>query len=282
MVLAQVFDRMAEEQWQAHLDAQKKAMGGEPGQIGVMVNGKYIQFPDAAPEITEGRTMVPVRALAEALGGKAEQTDGKVVCGTDEVRLTFTPGSAEVLVEYPGGELPGDGQIFPLDCAPYIKDGRTYVPARFLGEALGYTVGWDSAFETVVLLDAEALAAEIDKDFTIYNKVLANVARDFEEGKSYSAELKWDAALTTFDTLNGNASYTSSLAGEELFDSNAANGSYTLTMSDGLADLLVDALISEGMPKEEIEPLRAVMEKIELSFIMTREGLLWAHSPLLD
>ena len=282
MVLMQATDLVWAERQQAYLDAQKEMLGGVPGQIGVMVNGKYIQFADAAPEITEGRTMVPVRALVEALGGKAEQTDGKVVCKTDEIRLTFTPGSAEVLAEYPGGELPGDGQIFPLDCAPYVKDGRTYVPVRSIGEILGYTVGWDSAFETVVLLDAEALAAEIDADFTIYNKVLANVARDFEEGKSYSAELKLDASLTAFDTLNGNADYTASLAGEELFDSNAANGSYTLTMSDGLAGLLVDALISQGMPEEEIEPLRAALDKIELSYIMTREGLLWAHSPLLD
>ena len=51
------------------MDAIKTALGGVPGQIGVMVNGEYVKFPDAVPEVTGGRTMVPVRAIVEALGG---------------------------------------------------------------------------------------------------------------------------------------------------------------------------------------------------------------------
>ena len=36
---------------QAYRDELKKSLGGVPGQIGVMVNGEYVQFPDAVPEI---------------------------------------------------------------------------------------------------------------------------------------------------------------------------------------------------------------------------------------
>ena len=139
------------------MDAIKTALGGVPGQIGVMVNGEYVKFPDAVPEVTGGRTMVPVRAIVEALGGEADMAGGKVTCKANNTSLTFTPGSSEVLVEYTGGELPGDGQIFPMDCAPYIKGGRTYVPVRFVAEAWGCAVGWDADTSTVVIVDVDTL-----------------------------------------------------------------------------------------------------------------------------
>lgn len=274
-----------EEYLKAHLDAEKKAMGGDPGQIGVMVNGRYIQFPDAAPEITGGRAMVPVRALIEALGGEVGANGPEVRCKLDGVTVTFTIGSKEAEVELGAGAKVDDEQragAVSLDCAPYVKDGRTYVPVRFIGEILGYAVGWDSVYETAVLTDADALAEEIDKEFTIYNRVVANVAGDYEEGKSYGADLKCDASFTVFDSLNGNATYTAGLNGKELFNSEADNADFTLTLSDNLADLLVDQMIAEGMPQEEAEPLRTALRKVELSYIMTREGLLWVHSPLLD
>lgn len=61
------------------VNAFKTALGGVPGQIGVMVNGVYVKFPDAAPEVAGGRTMVPVRPIVEALEGKANMADGKVI-----------------------------------------------------------------------------------------------------------------------------------------------------------------------------------------------------------
>jgi len=38
-----------------------------------------------------------------------------------------------------------------MDVAPYIKAGRTYVPVRYLGEALGANVDWDEATKTVTV-----------------------------------------------------------------------------------------------------------------------------------
>ncbi len=42
-----------------------------------------------------------------------------------------------------------------MDVAPYIKAGRTYVPVRYLGEALGANVQWDEATKTVTLTKAD-------------------------------------------------------------------------------------------------------------------------------
>lgn len=269
-----------EQQAQAQRDELKKSLGGVPGQVGVRVNNEYVQFPGAAPEIVDGTTMVPVRALMEALGGGVEFADGRVVCKTDEIRVTFTLGSDEVLVEYPGGELMSDGQIFPLGRAPYLKGSRAYVPLRFLAEALGYEVGWDSGFETAILLNREAMAAEIDKDFTILNRALANRTAGWEKDKSLSTDVKGNVTVTAFDTLNGNKTYQGSVSSQTLMNSEAASGSYSIKLSDALADLLLG---TDGLGPDGDDAIRIMLRCMEdVDFVMTREGQMWVKSPVLD
>lgn len=283
-ILDEDFDLWTEER--AYLDVIKTDLGGVPGQIGVMVNGAYVQFPDAAPEITRDRTMVPVRPIVEALNGTADMVDGKVICEANGVRLTFTPGVSEVLTEYTGGELPGDGQMFPMDCAPYIKGGRTYVPVRFLGEILGYEVGWDGDFETAVLLDRDALAARIDEKFTIMNRVQANQTLTLEEGENYRSDLSGGVTVTAFDTLHGDKTYKADLTGKMLINTQAASGAYSVKLSDSAVEGLLE-LVEEGnytaLTEEEKAALRNTIHGLEkLEFIVNRNGLMWVRVPLLD
>lgn len=270
-----------EQQAQAQRDELKKSLGGVPGQVGVRVNNEYVQFPGAAPEIVDGTTMVPVRALMEALGGGVEFADGRVVCKTDEIRLTFTLGSDEALVEYPGGELMSDGQIFPLGRAPYLKGSRAYVPLRFLAEALGYEVGWDSGFETAILLDREAMAAEIDKDFTILNRALANRTAGWEKGKSLSTDVKGNVAVTLFDTLNGNKTYKADFDSQTLMNAETASGSASIKLSEDVLNLWIGQY--DYMDEEVLERMRFMAGALEdMEFIMNREGQMWVKSPVLD
>lgn len=261
-------------------DEIKKEMGGVPGQVGVMVDGKYVKFPDTVPEMNGGTTMVPVRALMEALGGEVEFAGGRVVCKTDEIRLTFTLGSAEALVEYPGGELMSDGQIFPLGSAPYLKGGRAYVPLRFLAEALGYEVGWDGEFETAILLDRAALAADIDKDFTILNKVQANRLPELKEGQSLQTEAKGKVSVTVFDTLNGSKTYSADLSAKQLMNEEAASGSMSVGLPEALLDLLKE---QAGMDEEADEAVQLVVDLLkDLEYILDADGKMFFHSDALD
>lgn len=124
------------------------------GAIKVVYGDKPIVF-DAQPELSEGRTMVPVRLAAEALGFEvtfAENDDAsvrtvKIAKGADAVQLTL--GSSEVR------KLGENGQdvVKPIDAAPYLKEERTYVPVRFFAEELGLDVQWDPDTHTVVLRD---------------------------------------------------------------------------------------------------------------------------------
>ena len=103
---------------------------------------------DVAPFIENGRTFVPVRFLSNALGVQNQNIfwygdTGQVKLqepGFNVVELTV--GKIEVLSN--GAPVPG------VDVAPVIRSDRTFLPARFVAEALGYQVEWDEKTQTVV------------------------------------------------------------------------------------------------------------------------------------
>lgn len=280
-------EKQLQEMQQQLIDGQKQALGGVPGQVGVMVNGVYVKFPDAAPEVADGRTMIPVRALVEAVDGEVSYDDGKIVCKTDTAAVTLNVGSDEATVDHPVPEE-GDeaaGETIKMDCAPYIKGGRTYVPVRFIAEALGYDVGWDSAYQTAVLLDREALTAQIDENFTILNKVQANKGPALEEGKNYLADVKENFTITLFDTLNENKTYKADLTGKQIFNADAASAQLSLKLSDNALDDLEKLLTEQyGADFEENAILfRAVAEGLDdIEVILTREGAAWFRAAALD
>jgi hypothetical protein len=111
------------------------------------VNGKVVQL-DAAPEIVNGRTFLPLRAISEALGATVDyiaDTQGiTVVLGTNTIGLQIGNTSAVV-----------NGTVMTLDAPPYIKNSRTMVPLRVIAEGLGAQVEWDPALRVVTITLAQ-------------------------------------------------------------------------------------------------------------------------------
>lgn len=102
---------------------------------------------DATPFIENSRTYVPVRYLALALGVAEEDilwdaNARTVTLKLDNVTLRLTIGSKTLYV---------NGEAKQMDVAPVIKNGRTYLPARWVAEAFGYGVRWDEAAKTVLV-----------------------------------------------------------------------------------------------------------------------------------
>lgn len=192
-------DLFYEWQWDHEQEQDKKdfltAHGGTPGQINVMINGQCVKFSDAVPQVTEGRTMVPFRAIFESLGAEFSYEGGKIHAALGDTALDLTIGS-NTMTRTTGGKT----ETIEMDCAPYVQGGRTYVPMRFIGQALDYSMSWDSYYNTAVLIDTNALAEKIDKDFTIYNKLAAKSALTDKTQKSTGSGR---ADVTLFDTLNG-------------------------------------------------------------------------------
>ncbi|PYI56468.1 stalk domain-containing protein [Paenibacillus flagellatus] len=124
------------------------------GTIKVVYGNRPIDF-DALPELSNGRTMVPVRVIAEALGFEvtfdenAQTGERQVNLGKAGTTVGLTIGKAEVRKTVQAAPE----STKSIDVAPYIKDDRTYVPVRFFAEELGLDVQWDNATSTVILRD---------------------------------------------------------------------------------------------------------------------------------
>lgn len=109
--------------------------------------GSVREEMDVAPFIEGGRTYVPVRYLAYALGvpqsGVAWDDKAKTV--------TLTLGSAVVKLTVGKKELTLNGSQRAMDVAPKNVNGRVFLPARFVAEAFGYQVQWLEASREVLI-----------------------------------------------------------------------------------------------------------------------------------
>lgn len=91
---------------------------------------------DVAPYIKDGRTYVPVKYLALALGVSEDNIkyeNGVVTLVKGDVTLKLTIGDKN---------LDNNGTITTMDVAPEIVNGRTMLPARFVAEGFGAMVGY--------------------------------------------------------------------------------------------------------------------------------------------
>jgi sugar lactone lactonase YvrE len=116
--------------------------------VKVAYASRWIQF-DAQPEIVNDRTMVPVRAITEALGYTVTFNDAD-----RSVQLTKGGVTIELYIDKTGLKriVQGkDAAVKETDVSPYIKEDRTYVPVRFFAEEIGMDVQWDNATRTAIL-----------------------------------------------------------------------------------------------------------------------------------
>ena len=104
------------------------------GVIKVKVNGDTINF-DVNPQVIEGTTIVPVRAISEALGFLVEWEEAteKVSITKGENKIVLTIGSDTAIV---------NGQEKKLLKAARVVSNRTLIPLRFVSENIDCTVDW--------------------------------------------------------------------------------------------------------------------------------------------
>lgn len=118
--------------------------------ITVSVNGETIQA-DTTPQIVNDRTMLPMRAIFEALGAD--------VTWVEESKLIFaTKGDTMIVMQIDNEKMSvqhvisGESETIVLDTAPYIYNDRTMVPVRAVAESLNATVQWDGDARAVAIV----------------------------------------------------------------------------------------------------------------------------------
>ncbi|RTE09488.1 signal peptidase I [Paenibacillus whitsoniae] len=126
--------------------------------VRVFVN-EYQVIYDQLPIIEEGNTLVQFRPSFEALGFTVqwEQMSSTVTGTAPNLKVQMQMGSRKAYINGVEKELPA---------APLLVNGSTFVPIRFLGEASGGDVTWDSATNHVDIVT--------DKSYYVYREAIAN------------------------------------------------------------------------------------------------------------
>lgn len=116
----------------------------------IFVDGVAVDKTDV-PIVIDGRTLVPLRTLAVALGvpndndhiiWNAETRNVTVI--NENVNINLTIDSTDAIV---------NNEAKTIDVPATVYNGRTYLPARFVAEAFNKEVGWDGETGTITIND---------------------------------------------------------------------------------------------------------------------------------
>ena len=100
-----------------------------------VVNGKAMQLDSYTTE--NGTLMVPVRALAEALGFKVTWNNGEVNINDGEMQCDLRIGEENYFVYTAIKDVIGMSAPFTLGSAPVLKNDKTYVPVKLFVPLFG-------------------------------------------------------------------------------------------------------------------------------------------------
>ena len=119
--------------------------------IQLWVNEAVVETETAMGEAfvnNAGRTMIPLRVVNAYFDYETEwNKDG-------HIHITGKDGGVDVILQLGDGSYVANGQGGRFDTIPFVKDGRTYLPARDFGELYG-SVYWDKASHTVWMTDSQ-------------------------------------------------------------------------------------------------------------------------------
>ncbi len=107
----------------------------------VQLNGNTIAL-SPQPVQRAGRVFVPLRGVFERMGATVVYANGQINATGRGHNVSLTIGQRTAIV---------DGQQQYLDVAPFIIGASTYVPLRFVSQALGATVNWDNSNQIVAI-----------------------------------------------------------------------------------------------------------------------------------
>ena len=112
--------------------------------IMVIIDSVILDFEDQGPVIVEGRTLVPVRCVFEALGFE-------VYWNRASRQAELTRGEDIIIIPIGSETFTTNGESHPLDVPAQIIGGRTLLPLRLVLESIGYELDWCRNTRTVFI-----------------------------------------------------------------------------------------------------------------------------------
>ncbi|HEY0615124.1 MAG TPA: copper amine oxidase N-terminal domain-containing protein [Candidatus Elarobacter sp.] len=127
------------------------------GPVTVQLNGNTLSL-NPPPTERAGRVFVPLRGVFENLGASVVYANGVINATGRGHNISLKIGSQQATV---------DGQQQNVDVAPFIIGASTYVPLRFVSQALGATVNYDGSNRLVAISAPGATTAQNPANQTI-------------------------------------------------------------------------------------------------------------------
>ena len=162
------------------------AMAAQEPIPAISVTGTLVEFPDAKPYIdAQNRTVAPVRFIGEALGAEVSWDNARrtAVLRRDKTRVEIPIDSRRITVV-----RDGISEAVIMDTTAVIYEDRTYVPVRYVAEALGAYVDYSNVYKTVSVFD-DVLTKEQISELMSLSYTRPKSALGYEEAKKrYDAE----------------------------------------------------------------------------------------------
>lgn len=118
--------------------------------IKVVINNKELYSADK-PVVVDGRTMLPLRAIGEAMGCEVIWVNG-----TQTANLKNESTIVSMQIDNKNitkvKRTNQEKKLLQTDVPPMLINDKTYIPVRAFAEALDAVVGWDGTTNTVMIV----------------------------------------------------------------------------------------------------------------------------------
>ncbi len=212
--------------------------------VSVTLDGDKLVF-DQPPVIVNGRTLVPIRAVVEAM-------DGTVEWNGDTRTVKLTLGDNTILLTIDSATAYFNNTPYTLDVPPQIINGRTLLPIRFVAEKFNFNVDWNNDTRTVVITKSNAvqtvpvnsvypnvsdiMSEQLKEEFRMFIKSELSACDISQEGydilTGYDCEQPQNIRLLMWYQMSEfTSSYLKSLEKFNMFDDgNTVRDEYSLSM----------------------------------------------------
>ncbi len=222
--------------------------------ITVTYNGEEVLFPDAAPLIQNGKTLVPVRPIMERAKLIVDWNGDTrtVTAKNDDLFITMKIDDKNATVTK-GAEM----KTYILEEPARIIQNRTYVPIRFLAESLGTKVNWNPNAREVVIIDTEEWKAEIKEESDFLGDFIdLPISPQTPYTQNISGEFRYKADAKSLITTDGTVSLKKdvelSFVGAGVFD--GTNTGYFISVDTDLSALA--GFFHDTLTIDELEKLQ--------------------------
>jgi hypothetical protein len=190
----------------------------ETPDLKIVINGERSAYTDT-PLIVNDRTMLPLREVLVNLG--VPNDEEHIIWDGDTQTITIVTDDKNIMLKIDSNIAYIGEEDVTLDVAPmlYAENWRTYIPARFVSEAMDKKVAWDGTNRAVIVTSQES-----------YKQVLG-ILNQCDEAMADVTKFKFDMDYDIIATENDeDATIAMDFTGEMDTDNNASHIDLNLSM----------------------------------------------------